>query len=457
MSIFSTDETAWSALTKALENVIQPSGATVIVQAPTVFRPLAIQAGVDRRLSMFRKLLIGDKIPNYGNKNKNSYLASGASVQAAYVQYLQELNVALTNKYAVSADINEINSLRDQYNSASKALSAFDRAAAKDWAVKKRANPGLTRLQWDKDYGDIGYTNQYNELFDDVTASYGAWQAKAKPYPELTRVANKIYDCNNNPVNRIPLPTNDDELNDPPESWTPFLKSNLDLQDFLTSDARQGFAINQASSTSTSYQSRWEAGGSVSYGFFSIGGSAGGGSIENHLRAGAQALNFSFARLMPVSIIRGSWYDEGLIRLPYNGYVDKTNYWSPNGQLPLIPIMVLLGRGLQVSIATDSVSYDEFQSWHHSGGSAGFSFGPWSVGGGANSSTSSSSVTNTSTGTTISFTDSSITPYVLAVVSLKMDEWLTRSVFLAEGKAALSALSIEAKAHEERYAAALSE
>jgi hypothetical protein len=66
-------------------------------------------------------------------------------------------------------------------------------------------------------------------------------------------------------------------------------------------------------------------------------------------------------------------------------------------------------------------------------------------------STSNSSVTNASTGTTISFTDNSDTPYVLAVVSLKMDEWLTRSVYIAEGRAALKALIDEAHVHQEKY------
>lgn len=453
MSIFSTDETAWSALTKTMETIISPSGDTLIVQAPTVFRPLIIQGGVNKSLAMFRKLLVGDKIPNYGTKNKNSYTATSASVADAYVQYLQALNVALTNKYASTMDIPEINRLKDVYNSAQKALVTFDRTAAKDWALKKRADPGLDRNNWDRDYGDLGYTPQRNELLDDVAGAYAYWQGKAKPYPELNRVVRKIYDCDNNSVNRVPLPTTDDEVNDPSDSWTKFLKTNLDLQDFLTHDARQGFSVNQTSSLSTSYQTRWQASGSISYAFFSIGGSAGGGSIENHLRAGAQSLSFSFARMMPVSIIRGAWYDEGLLRLPYNTYVDRSEYWSSNGQLPLVPIMVLLGRGLQVSIVTDSASHDQFQNWYNSSGDLGFSFGPWSVGGGANSSTSRSSVANTSTGSTLSFTDYSATPYVLAIVSLKMDEWLMRSVASAEGKAELAKLVQEATAHESRFAA----
>jgi hypothetical protein len=453
MSIFTTDETAWSALTKAIETVVQPSGETLIVQAPTVFRPLIIQSGIDRNLAMFRKLLVGDKIPNYGTKNKNSYVATGASLQDAYVQYLQALNVFLTNKYASTLDVPEIMILRDRYNEAQKKLATFERAAAKDWAKKKRANQNLQRNDWDKDYGDFGYTPEHNELLDDVTTAYGYWQGKANPYPELTRVVRKIYDCNNNPKNRIGLPTTDDELGDPPDSWTQFLKTNLDLQDFLTHDARQGFTINQTSSTSTSYESRWEAGGSVSYGFFSIGGSAGGGNIERHLRAGAQSLTFSFARLMPVPIVRGAWYDEGLLRLPYNSYVDKTSYWSSTGQLPLVPVMALLGRGVEVSIATDSLSYDEFQSWFHASGSLGFGFGPWSIGVGGNYSTSSSSITNTSTGTTISFRDNSPTPYVIAVVSLKMDEWSKRSVARVIATEEMTKLMQEADEHEQNYLA----
>jgi hypothetical protein len=449
MSIFSTDETAWSALTKTFETVVQPSGDTLIVQAPTVFRPLSIAGSVDPRLAMYLKLLVGDKIPNYGNKNKNSYLASGATVEDAYGQYLQALNVALTSRYASTIDQPEINRLRTRYNSALAALKSFVRMANEDWKQKKLANPTLTRPAWDDNYGDIGFTPEVKELQDDVNQCYGYWQAKANPYPELTRVLKAIFDYDNNPINRIQLPTTQDELSDPPESWQSFLKTNLELQDFFTVDAPQTIAVNQASSTSTSYESRWEASASVSYGFFSVGGSAGGGTIENHLRAGAQRLSFTFRRVVPVQILRGHWYDEGLLRLPYINYVDQTEYWSNTGQLPLIPTVALIGRGLQVSVDTDTRSYDEFQSWYHSGGSLGFSFGPWSVGGGANSSTSRSSVTNTSTGTTISFTDNSNTPYVLAVVSLKMDEWTKSSALYRQlGENQLRALVDSARKFE---------
>jgi hypothetical protein len=320
--------------------------------------------------------------------------------------------------------------------------------ATADWVKKKAADPNLSRTTWDRNYGDLGYTPELNELQSDVNTAYGHYWTLANPYPELARVLKVMNDNNNNPANRISLPETDDDLSDP-DSWFSFLKTNMDVQDFFTRDAPQNIAIAQNSSISTDYESRWSAGGSVSYGFFSVGGSASGGSIERHLREGTQSLTFQFQRLVPMPILRGQWYDEGLMRLPYITYVDKSEYWSVTGQLPLVPSIALVGRGLKVSVATSSLAYDEFQSWHNSSGSAGFSFGPWSVGGGANSSTSSSSVTNTSTGTTISFTDNSNTPYVLAVLSLKMEDWLgNASLYRQLAEAQVKELMQTALAHE---------
>jgi hypothetical protein len=360
----------------------------------------------------------------------------------AYGQYLQGLNVSLTTRYSSTQDQQKIIDLRTKYNDAAHALRTFEKTAEADWKQQKLANPGLSRIDWDNNYGDIGYTPMLKELTDDVTERYGYWQGAAHPYPELTRVINRIYDYDNNPANAIYLPETTDDLSDPPESWTRFLKTNLNLpDDFFTHDAVQDVALNQSSSTSTNYESRWEAGGSVSYGFFSIGGSAGGGNIEDHLRAGTQNLTFSFKRLVPVEVLRGQWYDEGLLAAPFNTYVDASEYWNRGGQLPLIPTTALIGRGLEVSIQTSSTVFDEFQSWYHSSGSLGFSFGPWSVGGGANQSTSSSSITNTSSGTTLSFTDDSDTPYIIAVASIKMEDWVnSRSEAMAIGREKLEQL-----------------
>lgn len=427
MSIFNNDETAWSALTKAIENIVQPPGAAQIVQTQTIFRQLAINAGVNPKLAMYRKLMIGDAIPNYGNKNKNSYEASGASLATAYGMYLNALNAALVERYVNPSDRDVIKALHNSYGAAQAALKSYRSDAEKDWRAKKNANPSLDRLQWDRDYGSMGYTPGLQELQDEAMTAYGAWQAKAKPYPELTRLTRVIQDYNDNPINRIALPTNKDDLEFPPDYWTSFYKTNLDVQDFFDHDAPQPIRINQNSSTSTSYESRWSAGGSVSYGFFSIGGQANGGSLERHLRASTQSLQFSFQRLIAVPIIRGQWYDEGLLRKPYVNYIDKDVYWSGNGQLPMIPQMAVIGRGLRVTIDCTTALRDEFQSWRNSSGSAGFGWGPWRVGGGASSSTSSSSLTETSGGTQLSFTDNTAAPYVVAVVSLKMNDFVNQS------------------------------
>jgi hypothetical protein len=429
MSIFNTDETAWSALTKAIENVVQPPGAAQIVQAPTLFQQLEIGAGVNPKLAMYRKLMVGNAIPNYGNKNRNSYERSGASLADAYGMYLNSLNAALVARDVNPPDQALIRMLHSNYSAAQMALKQYRSDAEKDWKARKKADPSLDRLEWDNNYGPIGYTPGLNELRDASMTAYGAWQAKAKAYPELARLSRVIQDFNDNPVNRIPLPTNRDDLEFGPDYWQSFYKMNLDVQNFFEVDAPQFLQIHENSSVSTSYQSRWSAGGSVSYGFFSVGGSADGGNVERHLRAGTQRLTFSFKRLIAVPVIRGQWYDEGLLRKPYVDYVDKATYWAANGQLPMIPQMAVIGRGLQVSIDCTSAARDEFHSWRNSSGGGGFRFGPWSIGASGGSSTSSSSITDTSTGTRVSFTDNTLSPYIVAVVSLKMDDFIDQAAF----------------------------
>jgi hypothetical protein len=438
MSIFSMDETAWSALTKALEAIAGNPGSPLIVQAPTVFQPLSIQQ-VNPNLAMFRKLLVGDKIPAYGNKNPNNYISTGKSVALGYHQFLQQLNDAFTEKFVPIADREQIKALLKAYQKDLKAQNDFIKAANADWKRKKAANPRLTRIEWDRNYGDYGYTAQLQILQDDVATSYGEYKAKAAAYPALDRVRTALANMDNNPAQKLALPTTEDDLQYP-EAWDPFYKTNMDVdwRDFFGHDASYDIQLSQNSATSSHYESSWSAGGGVSWGFFSVGGSASGGHIEDHFRSGTQDMTFSFKRLIPATIVRGSWYDEGILT-PYVSWVDKNEYWGRSGTLNIIPIRVLIARGLSVKINTSLTAYDAFQDWYRRGGSGGFSFGPFAVGISGGSSTSSNSVSNTSSGTTVKFDDNSGQVYVLAVVSNKMDEYLAnRTLFRAMGRAEFS-------------------
>ncbi|HCR3978043.1 hypothetical protein [Citrobacter koseri] len=429
MSIFETSDSAWSALTKQFEQMSGSPGAPLIVQSPTIFRPLTI-TGVNPAISLLRKLLLGDNQPAYHNLNQTAYSQSNKSVQKGYIQYLQTLLVEMTKRVSSPIDYDEIAKLQKIYIKSQSALNIFTRDANKDWVLQKKNNPGLSRKTWDDNYCPEGFTPKQTLLKKDTLAKYGALQSKQSAYPALTRATMALFNCEMNAKEIINLPLSEDDLAEP-DLWVPFLRTNLEpgmkWDDFFNKDAPQNIEIMSNSFHSEHYDSSWSAGGSFSYGFFSCGGSASGGHVEDRLKKGTQKLKFSFKRMITVQIQRGGWYDEGL--LSYTGYVDKEEFWGPRGMLNLIPVSAVIGRGLTIEIETTSEAYDSFRDWRRTSGSAGFSFGPWSVGAGANSSTNSSSISDESTGTTLRFTDNSDQIYILSVISMKMDEYFKSKVY----------------------------
>jgi hypothetical protein len=434
MSVFNRDDNAWSAWTKSIEDFAGNPGSPLIVQSPTILRPLKARTGVDPALAWFRKLIIGDSVPAYGKANPLSYVnATDKSVGNGYKQYLGALNSEAYKRYLNPNEQAKIDTALTSYLTAQKALTSFQRAANADWRKNKAADPTLTRGEWDKDYGNMGYTPQLTILTDDSHTKYGQWKALSAPYPELKRIADALAIMDNDSSSTILLPSSDEAAQIGKDAYDRFYKTNIDLgitwDDFWSNETSMDLGIQQSSMLSTSYEHRWSAGGSVGYGFFNVGGSASGGNIENHLRAGTQSLKFSFKRLTLGTITRGNWYDGGLVTSPpYYTWVDRNEYWGVNGTLSLIPVSVIIGRGLSVTISTSQHAYDEYQNWYNQSASAGFSFGPWSVGGGESSSTSSTTISNTSSGTSITINDTSGDAYLIGVISRKMDDLTSSTV-----------------------------
>lgn len=428
MSVFKDDEKAWSVWTKSIEGAAGDPGEPLIVQSPTVIRALGIRPNVNRKLAWFRRLVVGDSVPPYGNKNILSYVgASGHSVGESYRQYVQQLNAEVIKRFVNPAEQAQIDRARRAYEAAQRALTTFVRDANKHWKKSRQENPNLTRAEWDRDYGGMGFTPQKNLLVRDSQAAYGRYQQLSNPYPQVARVAQSLARLEYGSSSQIALPQSEDDIELGEEAWDPFFKTNIDpglnWDDFFSGNSPQNLEINQASSASSFYDHRWSVGGSVSYGFFSIGGGASGGHVEQHLRQSSQSVRFTFERLVQATVVRGAWFDGGLVNsLPYHGYVSFDDYWGPKGTLSLIPVSVLVGRGVTVEIATNQTAYDAFQSWYHTHGGASFSFGPWRVGGGGSSSTSWGSTTNTSSGSTIRIADTSGQACIVAVISQKMDD-----------------------------------
>jgi hypothetical protein len=441
-----------------MEGFVGNPGSPAIVQAPTILRPLSVTSSVDPRLAYFRKLVIGETVPAYGKLNPNDYVGlSGKSVGIGYQQYLLQLNAEVIRRFVNPADHAKIDSAKQRYERAQAALTAFARMANADWKRKKTADPTLDRATWDIEYGAFGFTAGRRMLLDESTKSYGEYRALATPYPQVARVAEALARTAYGVGTQIALPSSEDDVALGADGWDTYYKTNIDLgmdwRDFWGTDAPDERGIEQASQTSTHYEHRWSAGGSVSYGFFSVGGSASGGTIENHLRAGTQRVKFSFDRLALGTIVRGTWFDNGLVTSkPYTDYVAFDEYWGANGTLPLIPISVVVGRGLKIEIETSQIAHDDYQSWRQTSGNAGFRCGPFRIGGGGSSSTSWGSVTDTSSGSTIRLKDESGQAYVMAVISQKMDDLVSSSTaFEAIAGEDLRRIAENEAAFEERH------
>jgi hypothetical protein len=428
MSIFQYDETAWSAWTKAIENVMSDPGPPAIVQSPTVLAPLAARPPVHPKLGWYRRLRYADTVPLYGRRNARSYFGTlGNTVGLSYQQYLGDLNREVVTRFVNPAEQPEINSAERRYVNAQRAYTSFERDAATDWKIKKRLNPNLTRAEWDRDYGSMGYTPEKNLLSREKNQAYGRYIQLSQPYPQVARVANAYAKLDTAAGTSIRLPQSEDEIPFGEEAWDSFFRTNIDLgvdwADFWNSDVQQDMRLEASSSTSTHYEHRWSASGGARYGFFRVSGGASGGTVESHLRAGTQKLKFSFKRLVPGNVVRGTWFDGGLVQaLPYRKYVDHDSYWGPNGVLPLIPVTVLIGRGLSIEIETSQRAYDEYRSWRQTHGGGSFSIGGFSIGASGNSSTSWNSVTDNSAGTAIKLTDNSNEAYMVGLVSVKMED-----------------------------------
>lgn len=428
MSTFSDSETSWSAWTKALEGFTGDPGSPLIVQSPTVLRPIDVRPKVDSNLAWYRKYLVSDTIPFYGNKNPQAYGGGQAkTVSLGYQQYLGELNREVIKRFVNPTDLPTINAALQQYTSAQTALTIFLRNSSADWRKQHAADPTLTRAEWEQLYPPMGYRPQLNLLAGDVSRMYGKYKALSEPYPQVQRIAKALARMDTGSGTQIPLPTSEDEVNLGSAAWDSFYKTNIDLGEdwatFFGTDVPDTRGINQSSQQSSYYNHSWSAGGSVSYGFFNVSGGANGGTVENHLRTDSTAVRFLFKRLVLGTVTRGTWYDAGLVTsYPYYTWVDPASYWGPSGTLNLIPVSLVVGRVDKIEIDTSQRAFDSYRSWRQSSGSLGFSIGPFSIGGGASSSTQWGSTNDTSTGTTIRIEDKSGQGYIFAVVLSKMDQ-----------------------------------
>ncbi len=424
-----------------MENSVGNPPKPLVVQSPTVLTPLnppKNNEDIYQKLFWHRKLLVGDGVPSYGPLNESTY--SGASlrfVSSGYRQYLHELNLK-AQQDAPALDRAKIENAYKIYNAAQKNYSTFRSQAAVSWRNAKTADPSLKREDWEVMYlvDGMDYRAALRARVDAVSSKYAEYRALAVPYPNLLRVSEALARVELTVGTQVSLPQDEDEARTGVEGWGSYYKTNIDLgmdwSDFLSSDAVETRSMNEHSFVSEYYNTRWSGGGAGRFGFFNTQGGVNGGTVESHLRTETRGVAFTFKRLAVGNITRSTWFDGGLLGQPYRDWVDSSAYWGPNGQLPLIPLTVVVGRLAGVTIVTSAVARDSFDSWRKSEGAIGFSVGPWRIGGSAGSSTNWGKVDVSSSGDSISIVDTSNVPYLFSVVSQKMDE-LNSVGLVAEG------------------------
>ncbi|NEU99817.1 hypothetical protein [Bradyrhizobium uaiense] len=420
MSLFQTDDIAWSKWTSQFE-ARMPNTAPNIFQVNTVMAPLNCRTKWPT-LNLYRRMLVGDRLPTFTRANSGANVTTGMTLSSNYEQYLLQLNVEMRKK---APGIDEADAQRKltKYTHALDRLRAFEQTARKSWQLSLARYPNKSRTQWET---ETQYRDRRGPLVDDVTNFYADYLAVVAAYPPLYELG-KALRALQDPRYSIKLPMNEDEAifgdqhpNGGDETWTEFLTTYLDFDvaTFVQNDAPETIQITEYSSRSTTYENRWS--GSVSGGgvFWSFGASADGGTIDKHFREDASRFAITYKKLVTATVTRKPWYIEKFVRT-YCKLVDKDEYWTQTGQLSLIPQMVLIARGPTIEIDVSARSYSEFQNWYNAHASGGFSIGPVSIGGGGSSSVHYTDIQNQSAGTTVRIQDNSNQFYVIAVSSLR--------------------------------------
>lgn len=230
MTLFNTDEVAWSKWTQQFEarfgsGAISPN----IIQANTVFRPLSCRTQWPS-LNQFRRLLVADSIPSYSKANTGSFVATGSRVSDQYEQYLLQLNVNL-RKHAAGLDQALADKKLKAYTRALDALRDFEDQARRAWERSVRTNPNKTRVQWEADYQ---YRDRKAPFVDVANNSYGDYLAIVAAYPPLFAVT-KALRVFNDPKSFIKLPMDEGEAQegaatqDADQIWAEFHKSMIDF------------------------------------------------------------------------------------------------------------------------------------------------------------------------------------------------------------------------------------
>jgi hypothetical protein len=186
-----------------------------------------------------------------------------------------------------------------------------------------------------------------------------------------------------------------------------------DLVKFLKLPGVRQISITKASTSAAQHDKSWSAGGSVSYGFFSLGG---GGSGSSHFREDIKksgGISISFENMAEYLVDRELWFNPGIFSdaklVPVISKVPGIE------RLQYVAVSLIIARGLTLQLTFEnSISTESWskQSFAASGGVSVFGF---SFGGSGSSSSYDYSLDVSADGKTVTFKDDPQLTRILAV------------------------------------------
>lgn len=423
-SIFENDgRDAWAALHHGILAALSGGGELRGVQ----IQPLQIAERADwdtenSLLNSYREQRIANQVPTW---NAVYLPNTGVNVPDEYYAFIDQLNADIV-KGAGAPNPDRLKQLDSERRVAQDKLQKNEAHVNHEWdryVANHRGAPPLSRVQWEVDFG---FSATRQNLQNEVNLSLAAYMREVNTAEgdllEVGRALSALAD----PRQRIPLPQDENDTQLPSGSWQYWYRAGLtdDIKLFLKTRFAWDIELVDHATRTDRFEDRWSAGASVSYfGVFGASGSVSNETIRHHAEKDTSSVKIHFENIQSFPVDRGAWFKPGLI----SRFRDRMppGFWGQGGRLNLIPSSVILVKGVKIEVTTSTEVTDYFFNKKSAGGSAGFSIGPWRVGGNGGRSTIEESYSMNRTGSGFVIEDTSGRAQVLAVASIRNADLLT--------------------------------
>lgn len=356
---------------------------------------------------------------------------AGRRFDDSYGAFVDALDVLVVTGSAQDA---QLKTLATAWSKAQAALNTEQDSLDTQWDAYHKKYPTRQKKTWLQSHDAKLSTLKAAEL-----QAFTKWN---KELPSTGRtIAQMVRDYDSHFTSRIEIRLPDSAVSSvsdtsDPSQWETvqtmsFIGNDGDLNQLKTEGANaektNQFSDNWAVTKNDTqrYEEQNGFGGNISFGgFINIygGGHAGQHSLQHSEQGFSLTFQARAMSLIPIGPSQG-WYHEFLIDNyacgPFKKDIsfDANDLWKTGGSLSLVASGVLVAYKPFVSVTMSDADYKEFEQ--DIGGSAGFSIGPFSFGGGGSS--VKKTVETHSQSRTVTVNVTSETPMVLAVLSKRLN------------------------------------